>query len=604
MGKIIKLRNSLYMISLTFLAYLIYAVIRNISPVISYPYLVDWTGVFKVCFWSIILFVLPCLIPVSTYFKDRFDFIERLVIAFGLGISFGTMIGLIHKYLNLNFSKNYILLLYGLAYFILYLIIHQLSKISLFESIKCEIKPLNKNVLIDYSILIISLLVVIDFILRTRSSSLILSGDQGQHFYMTIPVFLDGPFYDKLAFFNKFFPNWYPGGFNNILATLKTVTDLSLVDIFRYFPIFIGCFWILSIYMLAKNVINNRKIAAIITLVALGISGGLNESEIPLIFFSNAWALGWVLTATIFSLSLVGIKNRQKSCSSFAGIILGSAVLIQPLLLWRLLPIATLYIIVLAIQRKIGLKELEFLGRILVISVCIIGSWAIPLYLKYGFWNKVPFAVINGLYGGKYPELLEWVKWRLSYVPSIKEFFKITVTNSGYLPMVLSIFGISAFFHKKKTNETFFMIVWLIAVFFLIMFKLTSRPTRMFEYMFFAMIILSGIGLKYLIELYEQIMQSNNKIIPITILIILLFRFNFFYLPKYNRTLDRFNRNETISTKKSSDYSSRMEEKYIWMRNSENGLTEHFGSRKNLLLTLNPDFWEIYIKYAEEKKTK
>jgi len=136
------------------------------------------------------------------------------------------------------------------------------------------------------------------------------------------------------------------------------------------------------------------------------------------------------------------------------------------------------------------------------------------------------------------------------------------------------------------------------------MFKLTSRPTRMFEYMFFAMIILSGVGLEYLIEFYRQITQSNNKIIPITILIILLFRFNYFYLPKYNNTVATYNKKSAISVRKSSEHSSRMEENYIWMRNSENGLTEYFGSRNSLLLTLNPDFWEIYIKYAEEEKKK
>ncbi len=263
-----------------------------------------------------------------------------------------------------------------------------------------------------------------------------------------------------------------------------------------------------------------------------------------------------------------------------------------------------LYVIVLAIQKKIRLKELKFLGNIIIISVCIIGSWAIPLYFKYGFWNKISFAAINDLYGEKYPELVEWVRWRLSYVPSIKEFFKITVTNSGYLPMVLSIFGISAFFHKKKTDEKLFIIVWLASIFFLIMFKLTSRPTRMFEYIFFAMIILSAAGLEYLIEFYGQIMQSNNKIIPITILIILLFRFNYFYLPKYDNTVTTYNKNSVISTRKSSERSSRKEENYIRMRNTENGLTEYFGSSKRLLITLDPNLWEVYIKYTEDKEKK
>lgn len=604
MKKMLNLKHIIYVIVSFFLIFLIHIFIKKISPIVSYSYLVDWAGVFKVVIWCSLLFVLPSYGIVSSLFKHRFDFVERSVISFSSGISLSVIIGLLQKYLNLNFSKYYIFLLYASIYFALYLIVRHFNKISLLESIKRGTASLNKNALVNYSILIISILLVIDFILRTRSSSLSLGGDQGRHFYMTVPVFLDGPFYDKLAFLSKFFPNWYPGGFSNILATLKTVTDLSLVDIFRYFPIVIGCFWILSIYMLAKNVINNRKIAAIITLIALGISGGLNETEIPLIYFTNAWALGWVLMATIFSLSLAGIKNGQKSYSTFVGIILGAGLLIQPLLLWRLLPIVTLYIIVLAIQKKIGPKELKFLGHILMISVCIIGSWAIPLYLKYGFWNKVPFAAINGLYGEKYPELLEWARWRLSYVPSIKEFFKITVTNSGYIPIVLSIFGIFAFFHKKKTNETFFIIVWFASIFLLIMFKLTSRPTRMFEYIFFAMIILCGMGLEYLVKFSEQITQRNNKIILIMILIILLFRFNYFYLPKYNNTVATYNKKSAISVRKSSEHSSRMEENYIWMRNSENGLTEYFGSRNSLLLTLNPDFWEIYIKYAEEEKKK
>ncbi len=334
MKKILNLKHIIYVIVSFFLIFLIYIFIKKISPIVSYPYLVDWAGVFKVGIWCSLLFVLPNYGIVSLLFKHRFDFVERSVISFSLGLSLSVIIGLSQKYLNLDFSKYCILLSYGLIYFTLYLIVHHFNKISLLESIKHGTVALNKNALIDYSILIISLLLVIDFILRTRSSSLFLKGDQLQHFYMTVAVFLDGPFYDKFAFFNKFFPNWYPGGFSNVLAVLKTVTGLSLVDIFRYFPIFIGCFWILSIYMLANNVINNRRVAAVITLIALGVSGGLNESEIPLIFLSNPWALGWVLTATILTLFLVGIKNGQKSYSTFVGIILGAAVLIQPLLLW------------------------------------------------------------------------------------------------------------------------------------------------------------------------------------------------------------------------------------------------------------------------------
>ena len=83
-------------------------------------------------------------------------------------------------------------------------------------------------------------------------------------------------------------------------------------------------------------------------------------------------------------------------------------------------------------------------------------------------------------------------------------------------------------------------------------------------------------------------------------LVILLLHFNHFYLPKYSYTLAIFRKKVFTAeeSKKVSDYRTRF---YSYLKNSDNGLTEYFGKARNYLITLNPDFWEIYVKIKNKQ---
>ena len=248
--KIILLTSFLFAASLILLIFLAR---RLINEILIVPYILDWAGIIKIYIWSILLLILPGFVIISVACKNKFDFVERLILAFVSGITLTTINGLIQKYSGLDYSKRYILLSLCCIYFLTYLILNRFNLKSLLHVIKPSTRRININTFLDYSILMLSILLVMDFILRTRSSSLYLFGDQFHHFSMTLESLLEGPFYDKFFCYNQFFPNWYPCGFSNILAVLKTVTDLPLMDIFRYFPLLIGCLWIISIYILIGN---------------------------------------------------------------------------------------------------------------------------------------------------------------------------------------------------------------------------------------------------------------------------------------------------------------------------------------------------------------
>lgn len=578
----------------------------DFTTFLKVDYVVSWGNIFAVFFGGLFLFVFPNVFLVSILFKNKFNIIENLVLSFVLGLSISTLIGLLLKHLNLGYDKKNLFLAYCVVYLSLYISLrffklrfHFISKMK-FRSY------LNYEYAISSILLLLAIVLNCHIILKTRSSSFKLYGDELIHLHMVFSSILDGPFYEKLFCYSKFFPNWYPSGFHNWIVILTKISNVQITEIYRYVPLIICIIWNLALYLLAKKVTRNNIVASIIVLFSSGITGGYtSEKLIPFILFFNPWALGWIFTCVLLFLTFELLQYKQYRYSIVIGFVLGASILYQPLILYRMPQAVIPFLIIYHLsKRNISKKELITYVLVAIIALSFVSLWALPLWYKYGFWSKMSFSEMQDIYGNKIPYMIEWLNFRLKYIPTPVEMERQIRLNVDNLLYCFSILGIFVIFIQRKTIERLFTLIWCFSIFPMLYFSLSTRPLRLFEYYFFSIILIAGIGIAFWMKNLYKTSTSRKLIVTyLTIIFMLCFYYHISFLTyKFNLyNITFYSKKYHASIEENNSYSKNLYNVYVSDRKIKNGLTERWKSLKNFLTTLNPDFFEIFIKGVREE---
>lgn len=245
------------------------------------------------------------------------------------------------------------------------------------------------------------------------------------------------------------------------------------------------------------------------------------------------------------------------------------------------------------------MKEISIYLLVAFLALTIVLSWALPLLLKYGFWKHLSFTELSNIYGHSFPEVIEWVNKRINYIPPIKDLWKKTTIHIGYVTCFFSILGLIAIFAQKKTIERWFLLIWAFSIFPMVYLSITSRPVRLFEYFYFSLILISGIGLSFWFQKLSEFIKVNKILIPYKLIILLsCFYIHFGYLTfKYKLTFREFHEmHASYGKKEHVNHVQRLYNRFLISKNSEDGLTKRWGLLYGFLVTLNPDFWEIFAK--------
>ncbi|MGQ9662355.1 MAG: hypothetical protein ACUVWX_08480, partial [Kiritimatiellia bacterium] len=324
----------------------------------------------------------------------------------------------------------------------------------------------------------------------------------------------EGPFPDRYFRFSRFFPNWYAGGFPNLAASVAALAGCDPTAILRFLPLAVSLVWVLALYALAHRVAGNKLSGVMVATLSLGVSGGFAETAAPLVVLFSPWSLSWIFATSLLLLWLEQqeIPHASGPISALCmGVLAGAALLIHPLLLWRFFPYVAPVALTFALRSEHRRRLLMVAGLGAIVAGAVVGVWAVPLYVKYGFWHRVPFDEIARRYAERLPEEVQWVRERLYFVPNWTQFIGECVSNVGVLTVLLSMGALAMSFVTRKA-EVRFVTSWLVLTAIAAKTGWLTRAGRMFEFLVLAMLVTSAATCHGLLNWFGRVLPRRSTL--------------------------------------------------------------------------------------------
>lgn len=575
----------------------------NLAGLFCTPYHVQWLIALRILLAIGGLLVLPSYLVVRLAFGSRFDIAEKLVLAFALAAALTTLAGLVLKQLGLPCARGPFLLVLG-ALILTAAVLAWIGRVPIGPPEgKASVPARWERIGIGFLLTVI-IWFNADLVLRTRGSSLTLYGDELAHFCTTYQTLREGPFPDRYFRFSRFFPNWYAGGFPNLAASVATLAGCDPTAILRFLPLAVSLIWVLALYALAHRVAGDKLSGVLVATLSLGVSGGFTETAAPLVVLFSPWSLSWIFATSLLLLWLEQQKIPHASGPTSAlcmGVLAGAALLIHPLLLWRFIPCVAPVALALALYSKRRRGLLALGGLSAVVAAAFVGAWAVPLYLKHGFWHRVPFEEIARRYAERLPEEVQWVRERLYFVPNWTQFIGESVSNAGVLTVLLSMGALVVAFVTRKA-EVRFVTSWLVLTAIAAKTGWLTRAGRMFEFLVLAMLVASAATCHGLLNWFGRILPRRSTLAGWVCLGALAGWHLLGFLPDKCRIAFQCYADERVITSQSAkDWWQRFVQEYEAAQNSPLGLIKFRGRAVHFLVENNPDFWDLYLEAWMQK---
>ena len=284
----------------------------------------------------------------------------------------------------------------------------------------------------------------------------------------------------------------YPSSMRTYLVALHSISGISYLDLFKLFGIFTRIFTALVIFYVSSYLFKNKVVALIISIFFLSSYYVFFRA---IITFPENLVVPFHILVFYEVVKSIQSKRIQIALPFFiaASITIHYPSAVIPLAL--LLPLA-FYITRDFIQnnqlkRKLFLQTLAALGIFLILSSPVLSNF-LQRYQKYTKVNVGETAV--ELIAERGADRYEPIPW------------SAFVQNIGAVPLLLAVVSIPIIFYKPK-RENVVLLTWLAVTF---IFTRGSQLTlfvptgRMMIYFLIPAIILTGYGLKRLLDLHQR----------------------------------------------------------------------------------------------------
>lgn len=500
-----------------------------------YPYHVDWSILLKLVLSCFVFFWLPGFLLSSILFQDDFDYLEKTALSFPISATLAVLSGFIFKFSGLSFAALTYALVFS-SFFLLLFIVSGLVK----GWPKIKFHKLKKKSYVVFGLMLALLFFAVDFALRSVGSySFLLGGDTPTYYFLTTQALKAGPFADNLPFFKDFIPNWFNSGFAYLLAILKMSSGVSLLSVFRYFPVLVQAPVLLFFFVLIRALTKNSIVAFLSTLFLLGFSRGPEGNEVPILILPLAWAMGWSLFATSLLLFVKSVQLDRIDYCVYGGLISGANSLIHLLDVYRLVIVLIVFLVLLfLVRQRLPKREFVFFTVFSFAAFFVFSLWAAPLYLKYGYWEQASWEWIRARYGSQLGEIVEMRSPLSLYVPPLSKLGKIFADNIGPLATLFLPIGFY-YLIKEKLEEKWLLIAWFFSLFLLTRFPvldLLERPYRHYEYIFLAGLAISAMGIHGVAFSASKLLREERArrfVVSFLLGVFILWHGATFTLPRY-----------------------------------------------------------------------
>jgi len=313
--------------------------------------------------------------------------------------------------------------------------------------------------------------------------------DPGYHITMSKLVIENWAKFNVLPLYDPYYyggmPYRYAPGLHLLAAFLSFFLNLNRIEIYKYLIYCLNSFLVLSVFLLARKI--GGSIAGLTSAFLIAITPtfftlyyGFYAEELgtflmPLAFY---FVLKKKLKIAIFAFSFLLLSHPLTFSSLMFGII--------SYYYWRCASSSTNRFFKLIFD-----NVREFV--LLIIGILCLSSWWLTIFLYPVLYNPLPRAEAS-MYQINWPIL-----WRSVPFPIL----------------IMSIVGIFALIITKKD---FFIITWLAIVVYFMLFSrwlligelkaITGRPERLVNDYGVILVILSGIGIKWIIDLIFSVIHN------------------------------------------------------------------------------------------------
>ncbi len=550
---------------------------------------------FFACFYG--LYVLPGLVIFFRVTRhavyNSFFTPNRLLLAFGWGMVAHVLAIFIQKYLHLPFKPWVVLGCLLIAYAVLAFFFRPLKFLLQEEA------PGRKWDFITWPVLILTLVLGGEMILRARTSSVSLMGDAFIHMILLVGTMMDGPLPNGMPFYSTFILNLHPLSFHALLANLFTlIPGIEHIDLFRYFSlVMLPCF-VFVFFSFFSMLSGSRPVAAMGTLALLAVSGGGLSSRVPIVYFPWYWGLAWYLTAVIFYLILKG-ELKSRPLYFWAGVILGVGVLMHPMMAPRMGAILCCFFPLELLRR--ALKRETLLPVLTCGALFILGAggvlviWLGPMVLQFGLEEAYSYEYIIQNFSKIVPDAVKYLRYLHETRYGLKDLFPWILENGGIFPLVLSPLGLIAAVLGFKKPAAPLLLAWVIAMASAVLLGYLPNSYRYFEYLFLGMVSLAIFGMGWITRMISERWQ------PLLLWIFLgvgLVGVRVDFWPKYRVALQYYGRTQWPDN--IYENSRRIVRGYQDSR-QKGQLDRDFGGFRGFLWARHKKVWDIYIKRPKKK---
>lgn len=284
----------------------------------------------------------------------------------------------------------------------------------------------------------------------------------------------------------------YPSSMRTYLVALHNISGISYLDLFKLFGIFTRIFTAFVIFYVSAYLFKNKVIALIISIFFLSSYYVFFRA---IITFPENLVVPFHILVFYEVVKSIQTKRIQIALPFFIAASLTihypSAVIPLALLFPLVFYIARDFIKNNQLKRKLFLQTLAALGILLILSSPVLSNF-LQRYQKYTKVNVGETAI--ELIAERGADRYEPISW------------SVFVQNIGAVPLLLAVVSIPIIFYKPK-RENVVLLTWLAVTF---IFTRGSQLTlfvptgRMMIYFLIPVIILTGYGLKRLLDLHQR----------------------------------------------------------------------------------------------------
>ncbi len=281
----------------------------------------------------------------------------------------------------------------------------------------------------------------------------------------------------------------YPPLFHLFLATLSSITNLSIINVCRLLEPFFSLFLVFSVSFSTYKLTDVKTgiVAGFLTMLCFVT---FNRSVITT---PATIAIGFFMISCVYF--YLGFKENNIYYISISAILLGLIGNLHMATVLITIGVLGLYSIVQILRRKISIKYLVYF---IILASIIALPWWIYIYLNYPM-------VFNSV---------------VSSNVFIGTFF---ATYYGFIPLFFTIIGFYKLF-KNFSEKTLFLSIWIFSLILLsqvYLINIDLVSIRMLEVASYPMILVASIGFIYLYEYLKNIKLRHVLIIALIFLSVL-----------------------------------------------------------------------------------